>query len=62
VIVSPYAKEAVVTHTEHETASILRFSEDIFALQPLAAADKRANNPATDAFDFNQAPRAFQPI
>jgi hypothetical protein len=28
----------------------------------MAAADKRANSPAADCFDFNQAPRKFKKI
>ena len=62
LIVSPYAKKGYVTHVQYETASVLRFIEDNFGLKTLAASDGRANDPAADAFDFNQAPRRFVPI
>jgi phospholipase C len=58
--ISPYAKRDYVTHVQYETASVLRFIEDTFRLQPLAASDERANDPATDAFDYSQQPRKFK--
>ena len=61
LIISPYTKEGVVSHTHYEHGSILRFVEETFGLKALAASDKRANSP-DDAFDFSQAPRAFVPI
>ncbi|MBV9719474.1 MAG: hypothetical protein JOZ77_09140 [Candidatus Eremiobacteraeota bacterium] len=64
IVVSPYAKQGSVTHTQYETASVLRFIEDNFGLSQLAASDKRANDPATDpaVFDYLQAPRKFKKI
>jgi phospholipase C len=64
LIVSPYARQGSVTHVRYETASVLRFVEDNFGLQPLAASDARANDPADDAaaFDYNQQPRKFKKI
>jgi phospholipase C len=62
LIVSPYAKRGYVTHVQYETASVLRFIEDNFGLRQLAASDARANDPATDAFDYNQRPRKFKKI
>ncbi len=61
LIVSPYAKHGRVTHEQYETASVLRFMEDNFALGQLAKSDARANDPASDpaAFDFTQKPRKF---
>ena len=41
---------------------MLRFIEDTFGLPQLAASDARANDPATDAFDFNQKPHTFKPF
>jgi phospholipase C len=62
LIISPYAKRNYVSHTQYETASVLRFAEDLWGLSRLAAADRRAASPAADAFDFSQSPRKFIPI
>jgi phospholipase C len=62
LIVSPYAKQGYVTHVQYETASVLRFIEDNFGLPQLAQSDARANDPAADAFDYNQQPRKFKKI
>ncbi len=62
IMLSPYAKEGKVTHVQYETASVLRFAEDLYGLGQLAAADRRANSPAKDCFDFSQSPRAFVKI
>ncbi len=59
LVISPYAKHDHVSHTQYETASVLRFAEDLFGLGRLAAADKRARSPAPDCFDFSQKPRRF---
>ncbi len=61
LIISPYARKGVVSHTHFEHGSILRFVEETFGLKALAASDKRANSP-DDAFDFSQSPRTFVPI
>jgi phospholipase C len=62
LVISPYAKRNYVSHVQFETASVLRFTEDIYGLEQLAAADKRATSPADDCFDFSQQPRKFTPI
>jgi phospholipase C len=62
LVISPYAKANHVSHVQYETASVLRFAEDLFGLGQLAAADKRATSPAADCFDFLQNPRKFVPI
>ena len=62
LIVSPYAKEGYVTHVQYETASVLRFIEDNFGLPQLAKSDRRAADPAGDAFDYYQPPRKFKKI
>ncbi|HEV3091992.1 MAG TPA: alkaline phosphatase family protein [Candidatus Cybelea sp.] len=62
LVISPYAKQNYVSHTQYETASVLRFAEDLFGLKQMAAADLRANNPALDCFDFSQNPRPFVKI
>ncbi|MEO7202482.1 MAG: alkaline phosphatase family protein, partial [Candidatus Tumulicola sp.] len=62
LVISPYAKKNYVSHTQYETASMLRFTEDLFGLAQLSASDTRATSPAADCFDFNQKPRKFVPI
>src|ERR1700729_105012 len=62
LVISPYAKKNHVSHVQYETASVLRFAEDLFGLGQLAAADKRANSPASDCLDFTQQPRPFREI
>jgi phospholipase C len=62
LVISPYAKRNHVSHVQYETASVLRFTEDLYGLGQLAAADKRATSPAADCFDFSQKPRKFTPI
>lgn len=64
LVVSPYALKGSVTHTQYETASVLRFIEDNFGLGQLAKSDARANDPAGDSavFDFRQNPRRFKKI
>jgi len=62
LVISPYAKKNHVSHVQYETASVLRFAEDLFGLGQLAAADKRANSPAGDCFDFTRLPRPFRKI
>ncbi|MGA7249191.1 MAG: alkaline phosphatase family protein [Candidatus Cybelea sp.] len=62
IVISPYAKKNYVSHAQYETASVLRFAENLFALGQLSDADTRATSPAADCFDFEQKPRAFVPI
>ena len=62
IIVSPYAKQGYVSHTQFEHGSLLRFIEDRFNLPRLGATDARANSPADDCFNFSAPPRAFTPI
>jgi phospholipase C len=62
IVISAYAKKNYVSHTQYETASVLRFAEDLFGLPRLSVADRRAASPAVDCFDFSQKPRRFVPI
>lgn len=62
LVISPYAKKNYVSHVQYETASVLRFAEDLFGLAQLAEADERATSPAVDCFDFSAPPRKFVPI
>jgi phospholipase C len=59
LVISPYAKQDYVSHVHYQTASVLRFIEDLFGLKQLAYADALANSPAADCFDFSQSPRKF---
>ncbi len=62
LVISPYAKRNYISHVQYETTSVLRFAEDLFGLDQLSAADRRARSPAGDCFDFSQKPRKFVPI
>ncbi|MGB6517862.1 MAG: alkaline phosphatase family protein [Candidatus Cybelea sp.] len=62
LVISPYAKKNYVSHVQYETASVVRFAEDLFGLGRLSAADRRATSPSADCFDFTQRARPFVPI
>ncbi|HEX4012797.1 MAG TPA: alkaline phosphatase family protein [Candidatus Cybelea sp.] len=62
IVLSPYAKRNYVSHVHYETASVLRFAENLYGLGQLAPADRRATSPAADCFDFNASPRKFVKI
>jgi phospholipase C len=62
LVISPYAKKNYVSHVQYETASVLRFAEDLFGLGRLGAADSRATSPTADCFDFTRRARGFVPI
>jgi len=61
IVISPYAKAAYVSHTQHEFGSILRFVEERFGLGSLGYTDARADDFA-DCFNFSQAPLNYQPV
>jgi len=62
IVISPYAKKNYISDKQYETASVLRYAEDLYGLAHLSAADARATSPADDCLDFSQKPRAFVPI
>ncbi len=62
IVISPYAKKNYVSHVQYETASVLRFAEDLYGLPQLSTSDTRAVSPAADCFDFSRPPRKFVPI
>jgi phospholipase C len=62
IAISAYAHKGYVSHVQYESSSVLRFAEDNFGLPQLAASDARAADPASDFFDFSQAPRTFVPF
>ncbi|MDB5117744.1 MAG: acid phosphatase [Mucilaginibacter sp.] len=51
IIISPFAKQGYVDHTQYETVSILSFIEKRWSLAPLATRDQNAN-PLQNAFNF----------
>ena len=55
LVISPYAKEGIVSHTVYEFASVLQMIENRFNLKPLGTRDAVANS-LLDMFDFGQAP------
>ncbi len=61
LVVSPYARKAVVSHTRYEFGSILKFIESNWDLGRLGTSDARATS-IIDCFDFNQRARKFVPI
>jgi phospholipase C len=68
LIISPYAKQNYVSHTQYEYGSILRFIEEVNGLpagsigpKSKGYTDGRAAS-LDDAFDFTQQPRKFAKI
>jgi phospholipase C len=61
LIISPYARRGVISHTQYEFASFLALLETRFKLAPLTGRDQTANN-MTDSFDFNQSPQPPFPL
>ena len=68
IVISPYARQGHVSHTQYEFGSLLRFMEEAFGLPSLASlqvgggyTDTRAYS-ISDVFDFTQSARPFQPI
>lgn len=51
IIISPFAKQGFIDHTQYETVSILSFIEKRWGLTPLADRDKNAS-PLANAFNF----------
>ncbi len=55
LIISPYAKRGLISHTFYEFSSILKFIEERFGLKPLTDRDSEASD-IQDSFDFDQRP------
>jgi phospholipase C len=69
IVISPYAKQAYISHQVNDFGSILRFIEEVFSLQDIdytnpsaPYADSYALGDLSDCFDFNQTPLGFTPI
>jgi phospholipase C len=61
LVISPFAKAAIVDHHAGEFSSILRFVEDEWGLAPLTARDRNASDLSYD-FDFTRAPLPPDPL
>jgi phospholipase C len=61
IVVSPYAKAAYISHTNHDFGSILKFIESTFKLPSLGYADASADD-LSDCFDLTQTPTMFRRI
>jgi len=55
LLISPFAKQGYVDHTQADFASLLKFMETAFSLPPLTDRDRSANN-LLEAFNFSQTP------
>jgi phospholipase C len=62
IVVSPYAKAGYISHNQYEFGSIIKFIENNWGLPRLGTTDVTAPDFTDDFFDFNQKPRAFEPI
>lgn len=56
LIISPFAKQGYISHTQYEFSSLLKFAEARFNLAPLTPRDTMSND-MTDSFNFDQDPR-----
>lgn len=61
IVISPYAKDGYVSHTQHEFGSILHFTEEQFGLPSMGTTDALADD-LSDCFNFTQPANAFNPI
>jgi phospholipase C len=61
IIVSPYSKQAYVSHVTHDFGSILQFIEEVFNLPSLGYADARADD-FSDCFELSQTPISFSAV
>jgi phospholipase C len=55
IVISPYAKEGIVSHTTYEFGSVLKFIENRYNVKALSQRDVEANS-LLDMFDFAQPP------
>jgi phospholipase C len=62
LVISPYAVDGTVSHEEGEFSSVIRFIEDNWSLRPYLTHRDREATPMLSAFDFDQEPRAPDPL
>lgn len=60
IVISPWVKPSLVSHTTRDYTSILRLIEDTFHIAPLTLRDKNADN-MMEFFDFSAGPRLLTP-
>jgi len=61
IVISPFAKNAYISHVNHDFGSILKFTEQTFNLPSLGYADAYADD-LSDCFNLSQAPTVFRTI
>ncbi|MGB8627678.1 MAG: alkaline phosphatase family protein, partial [Candidatus Cybelea sp.] len=60
IVISPWAQQNTVVHTEYQFGSILKFVEENFGLGSLHTTDATSTSMG-DIFNFNQSGTAFKP-
>jgi phospholipase C len=55
IVISPYSREGVISHTQYEFGSLLQMVENRYKLKGLSARDVEVNS-LLDMFDFTQVP------
>jgi phospholipase C len=55
IVISPYVREGIVSHTVYEFSSVLQLIENRYKLKALTGRDVEANS-LLDMFDFSQSP------
>ncbi|MGA2760528.1 MAG: alkaline phosphatase family protein, partial [Candidatus Cybelea sp.] len=61
IVISPYAPEGVVSHTQYEFGSVLKYIENNWNLGSLYTTDQRATS-IGNTLNYKQQPRSFTPI
>jgi phospholipase C len=61
IVVSPYAKHHYISHVNHESGSILRYTEEAFNLPSLGSRDSLSDD-LRDCFDFTQKVQPYNKI
>jgi phospholipase C len=61
LVISPYAKHGYVSHVQHESGSMLKYTETIFGLPSLGTRDAVSDD-FSDCFDYTQKPVPFKRV
>jgi phospholipase C len=61
IVVSPWARHGYVSHHQHEFASFLKLTEEVFSLPSLNTRDAISDD-LSDCFDLTQIPSPFVPV